>query len=258
MSLCQTYRDLSFQTWRFLEKARSISHQPLEETITDKNLIELKLRHSHDVISTTYNRRQEGVNGADWEWWFTNSRKTAWYGVRAQAKILNFKANKFNALNYKNQTNTLISDARRNGLVPLYCFYAQWPLSTNIQARNCRTFANAPESYGCSIVDAYTIKTNKGKSGSNSLTSVMANAFPWSCLVCCQGTIQTLDTNLPNRVKSFVDKVILQDSSDDIPKPQVIEKPPNHITALMHGENIDNRLDDTNLSGAIVVVENDG
>jgi len=66
MSLCQTYRDLSFQTWRLMEKARSVSHQPLEETITDNNIIELKLRQSHEVITTTYNKVQEGKIGADW------------------------------------------------------------------------------------------------------------------------------------------------------------------------------------------------
>ena len=87
MSLCQTYRDLSFRTWRYLEKARSVSHQPLEETITDNNFIELKLRHSNEVLTTTYNRIQEGKNGADWEWWFTNKGKTAWYGVRVQTLV---------------------------------------------------------------------------------------------------------------------------------------------------------------------------
>jgi len=257
MRLCQTYRDLSFQTWRYLEKARSISHQPLEETITDNNLIELNLRHSHEVISTTYNRIQEGTTGADWQWWFTNNNKTEWYGVRVQAKILKFKTNSFDALNYKNQTDVLIIDAERNGLVPLYYFYAQWPLSTTVQPKNCLTFANSPESYGCSVVDAYTIKNNTGSSGSKSLSLVMANAFPWSCLVCCQGRIQIPEANLPNRVKSFIDKVILHSETDDLPMPKIIKKPPSHIIALMQGENTINDIEDQNLAGAMVIIEND-
>ncbi len=44
MTLCETFRELSHETWAFMGKARSVSHQPLEETITDNNIIEIKLR----------------------------------------------------------------------------------------------------------------------------------------------------------------------------------------------------------------------
>lgn len=259
MSLCQTYRDLSFQTWRLMEKARSVSHQPLEETITDNNIIELKLRHTHEVITTTYNRTQEASTGADWQWWFTDSKKTAWFGVRVQAKILKLKTDRFEVLKYKNQTDVLINDANNNGLVPLYCFYSQWPLSSNISTNNCLTFPNAPESYGCSIVDAYTIQKNKNIRNSNTLASVMSNAFPWSCLVCCQGTIAEPNGGLlPDRVKSFIDNVVLQDSSDNITTPEITDRPPNNIIALLQGEGEYYEVDDPNLAGAIVIIENDG
>jgi len=258
MSLCQTFRQLSFNTWSFLEKARRISHQPLEETVTDNNIVELKLKHTHEVLTKTYNRLQEAVTGADWQWWFTNRKKTAWYGVRIQAKILKFKTDRFEALNYKNQTDVLINDATTNGLVPLYCFYAHWPLSTSVQANNCRTFSNSPESYGCSIVDAYSIKSNKGISGSDSLTSVISDAFPWSCLVCCQGTIQDPSTDLPNRLKSFIDNVILEGKTNNIPRPQVLDAPPEHIIALIQGEGENYEHDDRNLAGVVVVIDNDG
>lgn len=257
MSLCQTFRDLSFQTWRFLEQGRKASHQPLEETVTDKNIIELKLSHPNEILTKTYNRRQEASTGADWQWWFTNRTRNAWYGARVQAKILKFQTDRFEALNYKNQTSTLIHDAQRNGLVPLYCFYSQWPTSTIVSAQNCQTFANSPDSYGCSIVDAYTIQANKSKPGSDSLVHVIANAFPWSCLVCCNGTIMAPNPDLPNRVKSFIDNLILQAEAGDVTQPQIVDEPPDHIAALLSGEEEEIHDEEHNLAGVIVVMEGD-
>ena len=123
MTLCETFRDLSNETWAFMGKARGVLHQPLEETITDNNIIEIKLRHPAEVITTTYNKRQEAGTGADWEWWFTNSKKNNWFGVRVQAKILKFKGERFEQLHYNNQTDVLIAKCKQGGLVPLYCFY---------------------------------------------------------------------------------------------------------------------------------------
>jgi len=258
MSLCQTYRDLSFQTWRLMEKARSVSHQPLEETITDNNIIELKLRQSHEVITTTYNKVQEGKIGADWQWWFTNSKKNIWFGVRVQAKILKFKTNRFEVLNYKNQTDVLIKSAQKDGLIPLYCFYSQWPLSKNYPTKNCLTFPNAPESYGCSIIDAYTIKKNKKTKKSNTLASVISDVFPWSCLVCCQSTTSRSNANsLPDRVKSFVQNVLLRNSSDDILIPKITKEPPRHIKSILDKGNENHENDDPNLAGVIVIIESD-
>jgi hypothetical protein len=262
MSLCQTFRDLSFQTWRLLEKARNVSHQPLEETITDNNIIELKSRHTHEVITTTYTRHQEAKTGADWEWWFTNTDKSAWFGVRVQAKILNLTTERFAVLNYKNQTNVLINDAQKNGLYPLYCFYSQWALSTSHSPNKYLTFPDAPESYGCSIVDAHTIKNNKNNKNSNTLASVMTNAFPWSCLVCCRGTISSSGSgndSLPNMVRSFIGNAFIQENHDDNSSlPEIIDRPPQHILALLDGEVNDSKIDDPNLAGAIVIIGNKG
>ncbi|MEH1798376.1 MAG: hypothetical protein V7L02_10295 [Nostoc sp.] len=35
-------------------------------------ILELKIRHSAEICSITFNKIDEGANGADWEWWFTN------------------------------------------------------------------------------------------------------------------------------------------------------------------------------------------
>jgi len=241
-------------------KARRVSHQPLEESITDKNMIELKARHPSEVITTTFNRRKEATTGADWEWWFTNSKKNAWFGVRVQAKILKFKSERYEALNYKDQTNVLIADAARGGLVPLYCFYSHWPLSHAVTTSKCQTFPNAPETYGCAIVDAHTIRTMKSQPNADSLANIMAASFPWSCLVCCNGGLGNLAVlDLPSKVRHFVANVLVFDSEIDVRNiPKIIDTPPRHVIETMQQEAPDFVLDDPNLAGVVIIVGNEG
>lgn len=266
MTICQTFINLSHETWTFLEKARDVKHQPLEETITDKIVIELKALPRLEVKTTTFSRRRERGTGADWEWWFTNEARSAWFGVRVQAKILNFVSNRYEALNYKSkasdkdQTSVLISDAENNSLYPLYCFYSHWPLATAIDLKQCRTFPNAPESYGCSLVDAYTIKNIKSSADSNSLASIMAVAYPWSCLVCCKGgLVSASGSGLPRQVRSFLDGIMPRSSvmPDSSAVPEVKSTPPDYVIATMQNEGDSGTPPDENLAGVMVIVGND-
>ncbi len=258
MTICQTFRKISHETWTFLEKARSVGHQPLEETITDKNVIELKALHPIEVKTTTFSRRREARTGADWEWWFTNKTKSAWVGVRVQAKILRFTSNRYEALHYKSQTSVLISDAAKNGLYPLYCFYSQWPLATAIHPKQCGTFPNAPESYGCSLVSAHAISSIKAYPNSDSLASVMAVSYPWSCLVCCTGgPVKAPNIDLPQRVRSFLGDVLHSGKSNTAGVPSAMNRPPSYVIATMQNEGDYVDPQDENLAGVMVIMENE-
>lgn len=260
MTICQTFRNLSHETWTFLEKARGVGHQPLEETITDKNVIELKALHPIEVKTTTFSKRREARTGADWEWWFTNKANSVWFGVRVQAKILKFMSNRYEALHYKSQTSVLISDAAKNGLYPLYCFYSQWPLATAINPKQCGTFPNAPESYGCSLVDAHTISSIKASPNSDSLASIMGVSFPWSCLVCCNGgPVSASNNDFPQRVRGFL-RIVMRSSgaSDTTDVPNVMSRPPSYVIATIKNEGDYVDLPDENLAGVIVIMGNGG
>lgn len=260
MTICHTFRNLSQKTWAFLDKARGVGHQPLEETVTDNNVIEIKALHPGEVKTTTFSKRREARTGADWEWWFTNSAKSSWFGVRVQAKILKFGTNRYEALHYKTQTSVLISDAAKNGLYPLYCFYSQWSLTAAISPTQCGTFPNAPESYGCALVDAHTISGIKGSLNSDSLASIMAVAYPWSCLVCCgAGQVGASSGDLPSRVRGFLQGVMQRAPvRQQVVIPSVVERPPVYVLATMYNEGDYADPNDENLAGVMVIVGNDG
>lgn len=257
MNICQTFSRVSQQTWKFLEVARGVRHQPLEETITDNNIIEIKALHPRDVITTTFSKRQEAKTGADWEWWFTNSATSSWFGVRVQAKILKLASNRYEALHYKSQTSVLIADAAKNKLYPLYCFYSHWLANTAAYPTQCGTYRNTPESYGCSLVDAYTIDNIKTLPASDSLASIMAIAFPLSCLVCCHGTRGTPSSgDLPTRVRKFLHNVIRSHSVRQVGDvPELARRPPDYVIATMRSEGDFADPDDANLAGVMVFVE---
>ncbi len=67
--------------------------KPSEETFTDNIMLDLKLKHPVEIFTRPFNKREEGVSGADWEWSLTNATEDSWLSLRVQAKILNLKQN---------------------------------------------------------------------------------------------------------------------------------------------------------------------
>lgn len=220
-SLCNTFRSQAFWTWDTLAKGRSVNSQIGEETLTDMNILELKLRNPLEVYSRTFTKRQEGNNGADWEWWFTGSSKK-WIGFRVQAKVIDFKTNAFEHLHYrgkKNKETNIYPDYQCDILIkkalekpfpriPLYCLYSNWNTLSSIPW-SCHTYKLTPESYGCSILSAFLVcyLRSQGIQKTQQLKALLSYINPWHCLVCCHGYG---DTDLPNRVFEYWRNAILQ------------------------------------------------
>lgn len=67
MTLCETFRRQAFWTWEQLARARALRVHLGEESLTDFNLLEIRSRHSDEVVTKTFTKAQEGILGADWE-----------------------------------------------------------------------------------------------------------------------------------------------------------------------------------------------
>ncbi len=211
--VCSTFRRLSFQTWDFLESARSVDYQPGEETITDVNVLELKKRISNRVVTHTFSKPDEGKNGADWEWWFTGP-SGLWFGIRVQAKVLKLEKNEFEHLHYKGrrkvryQSDRLIRSALSSNvpLVPLYCLYSHWPADIGPNLFTCEGFGVSPDSFGCSLISAFDVQQLRLRKMGCHLETVMEHAYPWHCLVCCESE---KPADLPTRAHAYWKNVIL-------------------------------------------------
>jgi hypothetical protein len=241
--LCDTFRALSFRTWDVLAQSRRVGHQPLEETFTDLNLLELKVRHPFEIKTITFTKPQEGINGADWEWWLTDVGHSQWLGIRVQAKVLDLKTNEFKHLHYKKgkiyQSNKLKSRCAAAGLIPLYCIYVHFEGNPRFGMR-CPSFPPANESYGCSITPISTIDLLRNNGLRKNLGDIGQYCLPWHCLVCCKGYG---GTSLPDRAWSFLIGAFGIEPNpnplNDVPVAGPRNAPPDYVVRLLGNEQIE-------------------
>jgi hypothetical protein len=255
--LCDTFRSLAFRTWDQLARARRVGHQPLEETFTDVNLLELKDRHPREVITQVFNKPKEGINGADWEWWLTDAAGSQWLGLRVQAKVLDLRTNKFEHLHYRNgrayQASKLQNTCGRLGLVPLYCLYMQSDKDNQLPDR-CGSFAHAKESFGCSLVSLAVVNKLRRAGSRRGLIDLAPACVPWHCLVCCEGYG---GNSLPERGWELLQAVLeirpSRQISENTPQVGIRPEPPLYVRRLL-----DQPLSeppDSALRGIVVVKE---
>lgn len=241
LPLCETFRRQAFWTWDQLSKARSVNTRLGEESLTDFNLLEIKLRHGQEVITRTFTKREESTVGADWEWWLTGANNQ-WIGFRLQAKTLDFHSGRYEHLHYitnsgQYQCDLLCDRARRTHprCIPLYCLYSHWEIMAPIQWR-CGSFLATPESYGCSLVDAFYIQAVKDQARSNELRNLLPKMVPWHCLVCCEGYT---DGDLPHRALALWRaqiRVDLPATASIAPQFDLVSEPPIHVQKLLRNE----------------------
>lgn len=274
MSLCYSFKYLSSKTWLKLSVARKVDHQVLEESITDFLMVNLKFKHPTKIYTKTFNRREEFVNGADWEWWLIDSTGCKGIGFRVQAKIINFTTNSFNHLNYKSkksvlsQTQKLIDDAQNATipLIPIYCLYLHYDKcldeSEIIEMHlNGMPFLYPFEPFGCSILSAFKVK-NLNSNNQKHIKDVFKYLTPWHSLVCHHDIYSKKNMNLPERTLEWIKKInFVTDSPDDHFKLPNIENVPNYVRNIINdGDrlfNENNRIDESfiGLGGIMVIKE---
>ncbi|WP_371136296.1 DUF6615 family protein [Methyloversatilis sp.] len=245
--------------------AREVGHQPLEETFTDNNILDLRLRHPDEIRCHTFTKRKEGVNGADWEWWLTNRSKSQWLGLRVQAKILELRSDRFAHLHYRKsgsiQATKLDRECKKEGLIPLYCFYSHSKHISASSVGHCHSFSYSPESYGCAIAPVSHVHRLRNAKERCGLDDVLSGALPWHCLVCCEGYG---GEDLPARARSFLaraftpeETVVSQKApSESVGFPELRSRPPGYVASILEGQAPE--APSENVRGVVIVREADG
>lgn len=185
-SLCETFEALAVRTWLYLEAAQQTEIRIGEETLTDINLIEIQDQHPDHVVTAKFPKHMEAANGADWEWWFLARGRAL--GLRLQAKKL-YPDGGYMSLygRHRKQATTLLREAARDGITPLYCFYnhrnppdrAEWPqLAPHL----------AVEQMGCGLASAHAVEAEVvGAHAPPTVDRLGVHQIPWRDLVCGLG-----------------------------------------------------------------------
>lgn len=260
MTLCDTFRRQAFWTWDSLRQARSVSCQLGEESLTDFNLLRIRKRHPREVFTHTFTKPQEAKTGADWEWWFTGP-SGGWVGFRVQAKVLDLRTETFKHLHYKLkpgpfQSDVLIDHARalQPARIPVYCLYVHardWRSIRRVFA--CRPYPTTARSFGCALIDAHEIQRMRCSTPMDTrLTKILRFATPWHCLVCCEGSTAG---DLPVRARAFwLGRQSMHEARVG-EVPELTDRPPSYVTALMQGNLTDPPADDPALRTVTVFKE---
>lgn len=260
--ICNTFKRLALDTWDKIAESRQANFQLKEETFTDINMLELKLRHPRQVKTTVFSKPAEGKNGADWEWWF-NINGGHWIGFRVQAKILNINSEEFEHLHYQNQRtgiyqcDKLIQNAltRTHPKIPLYCFYLQTDNPVRLNNWNCGSSTSTRDLWGCSLMSAFEVKRLRATNRIH-LSDVENLMKPWHCLVCCSGygrgnSLDNMSEYAKNNFPMDID--LVNDLDVTIPDNFITQKPPNYVTAILENENNkDVQPPDKDLDGVMV------
>jgi len=228
--------------WRKLREARTNDFQVGEESLTDFVILNIKMWGAGKIVVDTFSRNAESLNGADWEWWFTGP-SGQWLGMRVQAKVLKLASEEYEHLHYKNrngyQADSLISDAKKNNLIPLYCMYNNWEPKKYKVNWKCKTHKNSVTHFGMSLLSPVVVRELR-RINAKSLLSVIKHIRPMHCVFCClwYGT-----GDLPTRAISWLKgSGLLISGQEEFEMSEVNEKgylknrPPNYVLQLIEGE----------------------
>lgn len=252
MNLCEVFKQLAIHNWQIIEHSRRVNYQLKEETLTDINLLHLKSWHP-EIQTVAFTKWDEGSNGADWEWWFSDGPKR-WLGFRVQAKILNISKGNFEHLYYQkdlssvSQCEKLIVKAladKKTPCVPIYALYlhhATYPDQTHIKANLNKEF------YGCSLISAYKVRSGKVLGKARGLNAWQSDLIPWHLLVC-----PSKGSNLLDHIYDFARSnfnISLQQNIETY----IISEPPSYIIQSQTNQAINFVAEENphNLAGAVV------
>ena len=149
-----------------------------EETITESNLLAIRRRHQNLVRVHTFTRRKEAQVGADWEWHLVGQKYTL--SMRVQAK----RVQSDGKLKIKHkirstglfQYDQLMSAARANNMMPIYCIYCTAPQRSKWKHQhysgNCREYQT-----GCLLAAADHVPNATVR-----LDQIESMSIPWHYL----------------------------------------------------------------------------
>jgi hypothetical protein len=254
---CGLLRDLAARTWTQIEAGERIGVRVGEESITDLLLLDLATRFPYPTKVVKWNRHQEARRtGADWDWWFVDSKLRTGVGLRIQAKRIDYFNQRFSGFDAANpygpQREMLRLSGEREGLHPVYCLYLASP-SPPVVPSLCPTpsTGNAPHGaavFGCSLLGLGTIDRSL-KVGDQSLLALWGDLLPWSCLACCE----VMGSELITRVDGQAQR--LAATADEKPASRITDNLPAEVLAVVDGEIRPGLVPD--LGATVVTVTND-
>jgi hypothetical protein len=200
MDLCHPFMEASQWVWNWLKSSGSLGILPSETTITEVELWYLAKRCSPWLRVHKFTPTEESrYSGADWEWFIFDDPCPPLH-LRIQAKKFHRPSNRYDLSHRPDHTKLnpnpplqierLLTSAAAVGAVPLYCFYNSADPGVLHAHQHCCCEPAKPESLGCSLASAVSLRKEMLKLGIEKLPAGVVDAIhePWQSMFCCGTT----------------------------------------------------------------------
>lgn len=190
LDLFQAFFTSAHWVWERRATAKAAGFPFSEETVTETFLLDLATTCPHEVVVVPFNKRQEALIGADWEWCFYNSSTSQYTRMLVQAKVLDDKDILYSHLNRRignthvRQIDRLISTARRRNVTPLYAFYNHVSNVSRLPLSSCPCWG-CSDCWGISVALADAVA---GVLPARTFDRISDISHPLLCLLCSRGT----------------------------------------------------------------------
>lgn len=185
-----------------------------EETLTEMLLLRMARDHAkHGLSVTMFNKTEEAINGADWEWIIRTP--SCELRLRVQAKRLYHldKSQDYGGLNPKSdQADKLITKAGSN--IPLYVFFNHDHGLNSKLLQGGGEYPYRGRSYwGCAVACAANVKL----ADTNKLSGLKEHMKPWHRLVTMSGKCdaknalgispEVMDASMPRERREIFERI---------------------------------------------------
>ncbi|GEM49780.1 DUF6615 family protein [Deinococcus cellulosilyticus] len=187
----KTFERLARYAWQTLEEAHELDFALGEETLTETLLLQLKRMKNPAIQVVPYNKTEESLNGADWEWWIQDG--SSYHRVAVQAKKIS-RNGRYKSFIHEvgaaktPQIHLLRTYALANGALPLYCLYNHHPKAKADHLNCLRGKQKDLTQLGCTLmpIDAADLVYSKTlKPEFIAIHEHSINPVPWRCLFLC-------------------------------------------------------------------------
>lgn len=251
----QCLLDRAVYTWLRRGEAKSAGLPFGEETVTETILLDLKIAYPGDIIIIPFNKRQEGMIGADWEWCFVSHDEKLSLPMLVQAKVLNNTETAYDHVSRTigntgvRQIDRLIDIATQRGVPAAYAFYNHLSDPSSLP-QSCGSLSNGQsqsEAWGISVADASDVRSLLPD---QSFAAIKDISYPLHCLICTRGQTSLGPGGSPAAIAEQMNQNILADFEDSrlnwTPRPELPEyyDVARRLLELPKGERVHDQIAD--------------
>ncbi len=233
----QCLLDRAAYTWNRRREAKLAGMPFGEESVTETILLDLRLTYPGKIWIVPFNKREEGKNGADWEWCFASEDESRFLPMLVQAKVLDDNEHSYNHIGRTigntgvRQIDRLLETARNRKVPATYAFYNHLSDESRLPM-SCGSLIQGnsqSEPWGISIANAEGVAAILPDQSFGQISGI---SKPLHCLFCTSGSGRLPDGGSPEVIYRNMSRSSrsIEDREENLWRPR--QSPPEYYGTI--------------------------